>query len=191
MFLPKKDLIALAATIIVFAFAAMPARAYDKGYDAVVRHLKTKYKAKKVNIPFMFLARAAVKMARPAGVKSFNLTIFENLSFSPATLDAEMQAAMRNSLSADWNSIIRVRSRNGQQVYMYMREAGSDLKIMLVTIDKENATVIRATFSPDKLAKFIDNPRIFGISLDSDKEESSDQKPIPKENSSAAEHRQS
>ena len=160
MFLRKKNLIAPIAAIMIFAFAAMPAQANDKGYDAVVRHLKTKYKAKKVNIPFMFLARAAIKMARPAGVKSFNLTIFEKLNFSPVTLDAEMQSAMRNSLSADWSSIIRVRSRNAAQVYMYMRESGKDLKIMLVTIDKENATIIRATFSPDKLAEFMDNPRM-------------------------------
>ncbi|MFT3745307.1 MAG: hypothetical protein QM785_13565 [Pyrinomonadaceae bacterium] len=51
-----------------------------------------------------------------------------------------------------------------------MREDSSNVKITLVTIDTENAAVIRATFSPDKLAEFINNPRIFGISLsDGDK----------------------
>jgi hypothetical protein len=49
---------------------------------------------------------------------------------------------------------------------MYIREAGQNLKITLVTIDKENAAVIRATFDPDRLADFINNPKIFGISLD-------------------------
>ncbi|MGI9034660.1 MAG: hypothetical protein ACR2GD_01350 [Pyrinomonadaceae bacterium] len=188
MFRHRKFLTAMIFTAMIFIFAAPQIKANDKEYDALVRHLKTKYKAKKVKIPFMFLARAAIKMARPAGVKSFNLTIFEGLNFSPATLDEEMQSAMRNSLGADWSPIIRVRSRgSGAQVYMYMREAGADLKIMLVTIDKENATVIRATFSPEKLAEFINNPRIFGISLDGGKKQSNDEKPTPKENLPAPE----
>ena len=94
MILKKKLLTAFALAAIVFTFAALPVNANDKEYDAVVRHLKTKYKAKKVKIPFMWLARAAVKVARPAGVKSFNLTVFEHLNFSRATLDAEMQSAL-------------------------------------------------------------------------------------------------
>ena len=36
---------------------------------------------------------------------------------------------------------------------------------MMVTIDKEGAAIIRATFSPEGLANFINNPKIFGISL--------------------------
>jgi hypothetical protein len=36
---------------------------------------------------------------------------------------------------------------------------------MLVTVNNANATVIRATFSPEKLAEFIENPKIFGIKL--------------------------
>ena len=165
----KKLLVSFALLLFVFALLTPTANAKDGEYDAIVNHLKSKYQAKKIKIPFLWVARFAVKIVRPAGVKSFDITLFEKLQFSRTTLDEEMQAAMRNSLSAEWNPILRIRSREGEQVYMYMREAGNDVKIMLVTIDKDEAAVIRAKFSPDKLAEFINNPKIFGVSLgDSD-----------------------
>jgi hypothetical protein len=180
--LPKKNVLAIMILSLALTFAA-PLAANAKGgeYKQIVRHLKTKYKAKKVKIPFMFLARMAVSIVRPAGVKSFSVTIFEDLKFSKETLDEEMQAAMRSSFGAEWSPILRVRSRNGEQLYMYMRDAGKDsVKISLVTIDKEQAAVIRATINPDRLAEFMDNPKIFGISLDDGKktveEKEADQK---------------
>lgn len=163
----KNILITVGFLLLVIAFSAPAAHAKKPGeYKAIVSHLKTKYKAKKVKIPFVWLARFAVSVARPAGVKSFSLTIFEDLKFSRETLDAEMQTAMKNSFGADWSPILRVRSRTGEQVYMYMREAGKSVKLAVVTIDKQQAAVIRATFSPEKLAEFINNPKIFGVSLD-------------------------
>jgi hypothetical protein len=170
MTLQRKRLLAsFALLLLVFALITPTANAKDREFDAIVKHLKTKYQAKKVKIPFLWVARFAVKIVRPAGVKSFDITLFEKLQFSRTALDEEMQAAMRNSLSAEWSPILRIRSRTGEQVYMYMREAGKDVKIMFVTIDKDEAAVIRAKFNPDKLAEFINNPKIFGISLsDSD-----------------------
>ncbi len=63
-----------------------------------------------------------------------------------------------------------------------MREAGKSVKLAVVTIDKEQAAVIRATFSPDKLAEFINNPKIFGISLDDNKQTTTNKISEPKEN---------
>ncbi len=166
MFIRNKLLIALTFIFLFFTYAAPEANAKGGEYKAVVKHLKTKYRAKKVKIPFIWLARFAVSVARPAGVKSFSVTIFEDLKFSRETLDQEMQMAMKNSFGTDWSPILRVRSRTGEQVYMYMREAGKSVKIAVVTIDKAQAAVIRATFNPEKLADFINNPKIFGISLD-------------------------
>ncbi|MGI8787082.1 MAG: hypothetical protein ACR2HG_04880 [Pyrinomonadaceae bacterium] len=166
MIIKKKITMAAALLFLAFSFTAPPANAKGGEYKEIVNHLKTKYKAKKVSIPFMFLARFAVSVVRPAGVKSFSVTLFEDLKFSRESLDKEMQTAMRNSFGEDWSPIFHVRSRMGQQAYMYMREAGGNVKITLVTIDKNEAAVIRATFSPERLADFINDPKIFGISLD-------------------------
>lgn len=180
--MPNKKifLIALIFSIAVVAFAPPAAMAKGNEYDSVVKHLKTKYRAKKVKIPFMWLARLAVGVVRPAGVKSFSVTLFENLQFSRATLDAEMQAALSNSFSADWSPVFRIRSRQGEQVYMYIRESGASVKMMLVKIDKRQAAIVRATFNPEKLADFINNPKIFGISLEDDNRQADSKKQITK-----------
>ncbi|HEX8637907.1 MAG TPA: hypothetical protein VF692_07595 [Pyrinomonadaceae bacterium] len=166
MFTKKNTIVALVFLSLVFTFSVSANAKKPGEYKSIVSHLKTKYKAKKVKIPFMWLARFAVSVVRPAGVKSFSVTMFEGLKFSGETLDAEMQTAMRKSFDANWSPILRVRSRTGEQVYMYMREAGDVVKIAVVTIDKAQAAVIRATFNPDKLAEFVNDPKIFGISLD-------------------------
>lgn len=163
----KRALLVVALSLFVFS-AAIPTQAKPSEYDAIVKHLKTKYKAKKVNIPFMWLARFAVSVSRPAGVKSFSVTLFKDLQFAYSELDKEMQAAMRNSFGPEWIPAIRVRTRKGQQVYMYMREDRNVVKIAMVTIDKQEAAIIRATFSPDRLADFINNPKILGINLGND-----------------------
>jgi hypothetical protein len=166
MFVKKTLFIVIVFLAFAFAFSVPAAKADDPGeYKAIVSHLKTKYRAKKVRIPFMWLAKFAVRVVKPAGVKSFSVTLFEDLKFSRDTVDREMQEALKQSFAPEWSSIFRVRSRDGQQAYMYMREAGKNVKITLVTIDKNQAAVIRATFSPEKLAEFINDPKIFGVSL--------------------------
>lgn len=170
----------LLVLMLVLAFAAPAARAKPSEYQAVIKHLKSRYQAKKVGIPFMWLARFAVRVVRPAGVKSFNVTMLKDLKFSGETLDSEMQAAMRNAFPPEWTSILRVRNRDGQHVYMYMREEGKNVKIHVVTIDKTEAAVIRATFSPEKLGEFMNIPKIFGISL-ANGEDKTKQLPPPPE----------
>jgi hypothetical protein len=181
MFNRKNILIAAAFLLLVFTFSVPAAKANGKEYKQIVRHLKTKYQAKKVKIPLLWLARFAVSVVRPAGVKSFSLTVFENVKFTRETLDEEMQSAMRNSFGGDWSSILRVRSREGQQAYMYMREDGKNVRITLVTIDKEQAAIVRATFSPEKFAEFVENPKVFGVSLNDNDKQAGSRNDKPKE----------
>lgn len=178
----RKTIIAVIAVLLLsFAVSVPTATAKPNEFDAIANHLKSKYHARKVSIPFMFLARFAVKVVRPAGVKSFNVTLFNDLKFSRESVDIEMQQAMRQSFGPEWSSVFHIRSRDGQQAYMYLREDGKNVKLAVVTIDKQNAAVIRATFSPEKLAEFINDPKIFGISLRDDEDKNKDDNKKPKE----------
>jgi hypothetical protein len=161
--------------LAVLIFAVDKANAQGKAYGKITNHLETKYQAKKVKIPFMWLAKIAVKIVKPAGVKSFDVTFFENLIFSKASLDAEMQSAMKDSLGSDWSPMIRVRSRDGQQVYMYLKDEGENVRLMFVAIDQKNATVVRAKFNADRFIEFLDNPKIFGISIGDKKDQLKDE----------------
>ncbi len=165
MLIRKTSIACLLALFVLTVMTPPAALGKPSEYESIVRHLKTKYRAKKVTIPFMWLARFAVNVVRPAGVKSFSITVFEDLKFSRETLDKEMQTAMKNAFAGDWSPILRARSRDGHQAYMYMLEEGKNVKVALVTIDKENAAVIRATFSPERLAEFMNDPKVFGISM--------------------------
>ena len=163
----RKCAISAVILSVLLCVGATNANAKPREYEAIVRHLKTKYRAKKVNLFVMWAARAFVSMAKPAGVKSFSFTLFKDLKFSLETVDNEMQAAMRKSYGPEWSSIFHIKSRTGQQAYLYMREVDKDVRMVLVTVDKEYAAVIRATINPDRLADFINDPKVFWVSLNS------------------------
>jgi hypothetical protein len=153
----------IAATLVVTT--AQTARADDPEFDAITKHLKLVYQAKRISIPFLGLANFFVKIVRPAGVKSFKVAIFENLNFTGGQTDAGLGAVMRSALSPEWQPLVRVRSRDGEQVYVYGREAGENIKLMVVTIDKSDAVVARVKLSPQRLSEFLNNPKILGISI--------------------------
>src|SRR5919202_5288900 len=76
-----------------------PARAKGGDFDAVVRNVKVTCGGKRVRIPFLGLASFATKFVRPAGVKSFKLAVFEDLSRAGAP--SGLRAAIKESLGPE------------------------------------------------------------------------------------------
>jgi hypothetical protein len=150
----------------LLSFPITSARADDRAFKAISTHLKTRYKAKRKGIPFLGLATFAVKLVRPAGVKSIKMAIFENLDDSGNINHTELHAVIRESLDQEWQPLVRVYSRKGgQQVFVYAREEGRDIKLMVFTLGQTEAMLARVKLNPGALAKFMENPKILGISL--------------------------
>lgn len=156
-----------AILLMVLSCGYATASAQDGGFKNITQHLKTRYRAKKKSIPFLGLAKFAVRIVKPAGVKSFSLSLFENLKNTNNLPDAELSAMMRGALSPDWQPLVSVRSRNGDQVYVYAMESGKDVKLAVLVINQTEAALARVKIDPVSLRKFMDNPKILGISLGS------------------------
>ena len=154
----------LLATLLSFSVANVHAE--DRAFKAISTHLKTRYKAKRRGIPFLGLANFAVKIVRPAGVKSIKIAIFEELDSSGNVNHAELNAVIRQSLDEEWQPLVRVYSRReGQQVFVYARNEGDDIKLMVVSLQQTDAFIARVKISPATLAKWMEKPEILGISL--------------------------
>ena len=152
-----------AALLLAFALCA-PATARADDFDAVVKNVRAACGGKKVRIPFLGLAGFATRIVRPAGVKSFKLAVFEDLTRTGDV--SRLGAAIGQSLGPGWRPLVRVRAgRGAEQTHVYVREAGDNLKLMIVTLDGAQATVIRAKINPEALARFARDPKILGISL--------------------------
>lgn len=161
----KRYFICVLALAVALSSGFTTAYAKDPEFDAIAKHLKTQYRAKRRKVPFMGLANFAVKLLHPAGLKSIKVAIFEELSHAPAAGGNELNAVMRHALSPEWLPLVRFRSRGGEQMHIYAREDGESVKLMVVQIDGNDAFIARVKVSPQKLKEFLENPKLLGISL--------------------------
>ncbi len=171
----RKSLSTRLLIVIALVSLAPPiASASDRSFSSVVKHLKSNYKAKgKSTFGFVNLARFAVKLVRPAGVKNFKVAMLSNLQYEnhPGPGTMEFHSYIRSTVNPLWRPLFQYNAKQkGQWNYVYITEEGKDVKILAVALQQREAFVVQFKFSPDKLAKFIDDPKIMGISLKGDRQ---------------------
>ena len=154
------------ALALALALTATVARAGEKDFDLAVDQIKQQYHGKKLGGFGMFLARVAVKMAKPAGVKSFKFAVFEELS---GVEDGQaLQAALRDGLASSWRPLVRTYSRRErEQTYVYVRPKDKDFEVLVVAVDDTEATVVKARIDPVEAAKWIEDKQVAMESVES------------------------
>ncbi len=156
-----------AIMIALLAAPSLQALAKGKGFKDVVRHIETNYGAKKVRIPMLGLANFAVKLIRPAGVKGFKLAVFEDQDFSSRPGAASFDAVMREAYDGDWRPMVQINSKRdgNSHTFIYVRNSDKDVQFALAVLEDREAVVLEVKFNPDAAARFLENPKIMGVSL--------------------------
>src|SRR3954453_14476188 len=91
----------VALCVLLLALASMPARADNKSFSTVVKHIKSNYKAKQQSFyGMMMFARLAVKIAKPAGVKNFKVALLRDVNYGegPRPNTPEFHAFIRSKI---------------------------------------------------------------------------------------------
>ncbi|HKA17127.1 MAG TPA: hypothetical protein VKN18_02320 [Blastocatellia bacterium] len=172
---PKRLITRLSITVTLLTLAPTAALAGDESFSSVVKHIKSNYHGKQQGFfGAMMVARFAVKMIKPAGVKNFKLVYLKDLDYSeaPSPTTGQFHSFIQSKIDPRWTPLIQYSSpRERQWTYVYITRENDDVKVLVVTLQKQDAVVLQTKFSPAKLVEFMNNPQIMGISLNDNRRE--------------------
>jgi hypothetical protein len=163
-----KKLITL--TLILLSLAAVPAvQAKGDGFTDAVKLIEQFYHVNHQGIPL--LARAGMKtattVARISGgtrrelaeAGSVRVAYFDDQEFRSSGPVSNFKGAINAMLAESWTPFMQVATaKDNEQSYIYLREAGDKVNVLLVTIESREASVVQITVSPQNLAKLMRNP---------------------------------
>lgn len=168
----KRLLTRLSITVVLVALAPSASLAGDESFSSVVKHIKSSYHAKQQGFfGAMMLARFAVKIIKPAGVKNFKVVLLRDLDYTeaPNPKTGQFHSFIQTKIDPVWTPLVQYSSpRENQWTYVYVAREKEDVKLLVVTLQQKDAVVLQTKFSPAKLVEFMNNPQIMGISLNSD-----------------------
>ena len=152
---PKRLIAALVLCLI-----ALPSYA---GFAEVARTLDSRKGVRRQWIPFLGLARVAVRVVAPEGVHDFQLAVFEGMeTVGPQAL----QDIMRKHAGPGFHPLVQVWSRKSQEwTFIYARPAANGERIELILLahddDGDGETVlVRVDVDAHKLARELEiHPR--------------------------------
>src|SRR5262245_18722464 len=85
MMTPGRLLYRATTVVALLSLAQATALAGDESFSTVVKHIKSNYRAKQQGFfGAIMLARFAVKVIKPAGVKNFKVVFLRDLDFAEA-----------------------------------------------------------------------------------------------------------
>ena len=149
--------------------APVASLAGDESFSKVVKHIKSNYRAKQQGfLGAMMIARFAVRMIKPAGVKNFKLVLLRDLDYAeaPSPRNGQFHQFIQEKIDPRWTPLIQYSSpREKQWTYAFISQEKDDVKVLVVTLQRTDAVVFQTKFSPAKLVEFMNNPQIMGISL--------------------------
>lgn len=143
--------------ILILSFVAASVVAKPDPYKLMVNHLKKKYNAKQMRLPpIMGLVSFGARLYTKGAVKGLKVAIFKEQNFTETIQDSSFESVFK-SFDASWSPMIRFYSRKQlQRTYLYAKEAGKDMQVMIATMQADNAVVLTVKVNPEQLARFIE-----------------------------------
>ena len=144
--------------LLVIALAA-PCFAGDREFKSVVSAIEAEYNTKHVHIPMMKLTTFCLHVAGTPGASGLQLAVFDHLDVASGGATDEFERKVAGALGGDWHPVVRVRSRGDDALTVIFASNGDNkMKMMIIALRPENATVVQVTLKESDIRKWIKNP---------------------------------
>jgi hypothetical protein len=165
--------------LALIAPAATTASAKGDEFGAVVKAIEQFYHVKHQSIPF--LARAGMKAATTAArikggqyrqlaeAGSIKVAFFEDQNFNSRGGIATFKTALTNAVGATWSPLVQTLSPLEEaQTYIFIRNAGEKINVLVVTLERREGTVVQVNLSPRNLSLLLQSPGDMGKAITDD-----------------------
>lgn len=146
-----------ASGLIIAALLAPAQNAFAKDdFGKIVHHIEANYHVHRQHRWVMGLAGFTVKFWHFAGVKSLKGAIFENQQFVNAASDTRFDEIVRAAMESGWQPMVQSWDRHtGERTYIYAQDLGRDMKLLVVSLEANEAVVLQVKVETKKLNDFI------------------------------------
>ena len=146
-----------AAALLLLTVVTLPLHA---DFASIARAIDAQHGVKRIWIPFLSIARVAVRMIEPEGVHDFQLATFEGAD----DLEPQMlRDLIRTRAGAGFVPLVQVWSKKSQEwSFIYARPAkGTDrLELMILAHDSSDTVLVRVEVDANVIARELkDQPR--------------------------------
>ena len=138
-----------ASAFFLLLHVAIPAQA---NFAEVVTRFEKATGARRTWLPGMSIARSLVRIAHPEGVHDFKIAIYEGKRMR--SLPADFAETLRAAVGPEWRQIVNVRE-DGERTAIFAQETRSLVRLLVVTQEKDEATIVEALVEPEKVSAFL------------------------------------
>ena len=142
----------LAVALVLLAVVALPLHA---DFASIARAIDAQHGVKRIWIPFLSIARVAVRMVEPEGIYDFQLATFEGANdLDPRAL----HQIMRTKAGEGYKPLVQVWSKKSNEwsfIYAKPSARGNRLELMILAHDSADTVLVRVDVDADKVAREI------------------------------------
>jgi hypothetical protein len=154
----KAERLSLITCVAVLGLGMCPqAKAADHEFQDIVKAISEQFNTKPMHIPSLGLARAVIAVAHPMGAKQLNLAIFQDLDERKGS-GRDLLESVRMAVGRGWQPFVQIRGNRDQNMLVYMVGKGNDVRMLITTVQGDQATVVEVKVNPESMQRWITSP---------------------------------
>lgn len=148
------------AVCAVLLLAAPCFAGKDDQFHALVKAIETQYGVHHTRIPFLGLATFCMHVAKVPGAAGLKIAVFEDLPEADVASNVSFQESVDKIVGRDWHPMVRARSHDDGSVTMIYTEPDErELRLLIVSIDGTEATVVQTKLQKAQIWKWVSHPQ--------------------------------
>ncbi len=143
----------LVIAALLVASVTTSAFANHHDFNGLMHDIEKQYGVHHTRIPMLGMV---MFFAKPKGVHTLKLATFEDFHPKHEVFGPDVQHMISEHFGPEWKPFVRTWSRDGEASFVYANSTSDKVELLVVALDKDDATVVQLNVDPDQMDEWLD-----------------------------------